>query len=160
MSIQSATDQSTAHQSPAAHQSSTAHRPVDLTGPRATAAFRSIRLLAGGYLAISLAALVVAVALRQHAAEVNSAVWTHGIIVAASAVLTFLVASKAARGSRGAFRRLRIVSGVLVAAIVVVIALPGDFPVWMKAEQGVCGLLMLGVAALANSKHLRALFAR
>ncbi|HEY1919293.1 MAG TPA: hypothetical protein VGH27_27295 [Streptosporangiaceae bacterium] len=158
MSIQSTAPQSATHQS-ATHQP-TAHQPVNLTGARATAAFRTIKLLTGGYLAISLAAVVVIVALRQHPAEVNSTVWTHGIVVAASAVLTFLVTLKAARGSHGAYRRLRIVSVTLVAAIAVTIALPGDFPLWMKAEQGVCGLLMLGVAALASGKHLRSLFAQ
>jgi hypothetical protein len=139
---------------------STTDQAVNLSGPRAASAFRTIKTLAGGYLAISLASVVAIVALRQHAAEVNSAVWTHGIIVAASAVLTFLVALRAARGSRGAFRRLRIISVVLVVAIAVIIALPGDFPLWMKAEQGVCGLLMLWVAVLANGRHLRSLFAR
>jgi hypothetical protein len=138
----------------------TAQHPADLSSPRALSAFRAIKALAGGYLIISLAAVAAIYALRHHPAQVNSAVWTHGIIVAASAVVMFLVALRAARGSRGAFRRLRIISVVLVVAIAVIIALPGDFPLWMKAEQGVCGLLMLGVAVLANGRHLRSLFAR
>jgi peptidoglycan/LPS O-acetylase OafA/YrhL len=146
--------------SPSTTQQSAAGQAVNVSAPRTTSAFRKIKMLAGGYLAISLAAIVAIVVLRHHTAEVNAAVWAHGIIVAASAVLAFLVAQRAARGSRGAFRRLRIISVVLVAAIAVIIALPGDFPVWMKAEQGVCGLLMLGVAALANGNHLRSLFAR
>jgi hypothetical protein len=38
-------------------------------------------------------------------------------------------------------------------------AIPGDFPLWMKLEQGVCGLLLLGVVATVNGKHLRSVFA-
>ncbi len=42
--------------------------------------------------------------------------------------------------------------------MVVIIALPGTFPLWMKIEQGVCGLLLIGVAVLVNGKHLRSSF--
>ena len=97
--------------------------------------------------------------MRHHPAEVNSAVWTHGILVAASALVAFGLAVRAARGSRGAYRRLRIISAVIVVAIAVIIALPGSFPLWMKAEQGVAGLFMIGVAVLVNGSQLRSLFA-
>ena len=50
-------------------------------------------------------------------------------------------------------------SAALVVAIAVIIALPGSFPLWMKAEQGLAGLLMIGVAVLVNRSHLRSLFA-
>jgi hypothetical protein len=127
--------------------------------PSSAAAFRKIKLLVGGYLGISVLAVAAIVLMRHHPAEVNSSVWTHGIVVAASAVVAFNVAVRAARGSRGAYRRLRIMSVVLVAAITVIIALPGSFPLWMKAEQGVADLFMIGVAVLANGSQLRSLFA-
>jgi hypothetical protein len=124
--------------------------------PSSAAAFRKIKLLVGGFSVLAVAAIVL---MRHHPAEVNSSVWTHGIVVAASAVVAFNVAVRAARGSRGAYRRLRIMSVVLVAAITVIIALPGSFPLWMKAEQGVADLFMIGVAVLANGSQLRSLFA-
>jgi hypothetical protein len=127
--------------------------------PRTAAAFHTIKLLAGGYLGISALAVVAIVVLRHHPAEVNSAVWTHGILVAASALAVFGLAVRAAAGSRGAYRRLRIASAVIVVAIAVIIALPGSFPLWMKAEQGVAGLFMIGVAVLVNRSRLRSLFA-
>jgi hypothetical protein len=127
--------------------------------PSSAAAFRKIKLLVGGYLGISVLAVAAIVLMRHHPAEVNSSVWTHGIVVAASAVVAFNVAVRAARGSRGAYRRLRIMSVVLVAAITVIIALPGSFPLWMKAEQSVADLFMIGVAVLANGSQLRSLFA-
>ena len=65
----------------------------------------------------------------------------------------------AGRGSRGAFRRLRIISIVTTVAIVVIVVLPGTFPVWLKVEQSVCGVLMLGVALLANGRTARSRFA-
>jgi len=42
----------------------------------------------------------------------------------------------------------------------VIIALPGTFPLWMKVEQAVCGVLLLGVVAVVNGRVMRASFAR
>jgi hypothetical protein len=131
---------------------------VNVEHPRSAAALRSVQLLVAGYLGISVLTLIAIIALRNHASMVNDAVWTRGTIVVASAVLTFLFARSAARGSRRGYLRLRIVSAVMLVAIVVIISLPGVFPLWMKAEQAVCGLLLLGVALLVNGKHLRSVF--
>ncbi|GCE22105.1 hypothetical protein KDK_59050 [Dictyobacter kobayashii] len=87
------------------------------------------------------------------------AVWIRGTIVAASALLTTLFVVQMARGSGSGYLRLRIVSVIMLVAIVTIIMLPGLFPVWMKVEQGVCGLLLLGVVVVVNSKHLRSTFA-
>ncbi|WP_043263183.1 hypothetical protein [Streptomyces sp. CT34] len=131
----------------------------ELQHPRSQAAFRGMKWLAGGYLGISVLTLVAIVALRNDAAVVNDAVWVRGTIVVASALLTFAFAVRTARGSRGAYRRLRIVSAVMIVAIAAIIVLPGTFPIWMKVEQGVCGLALLGVALLVNGKQLRSAFA-
>ena len=123
--------------------------------PSAEAAFRRLTLLVGGYVAISAMTLVAIFLLRCDAAAVNSAVWTR---VALSALLTVTFTVRAARGSRRAYLRMRIFSAVMLAAIVVIIALPGTFPVWMKIEQGVCGVLLLGVCLIGYGKGLRASF--
>ncbi|HEX9335628.1 MAG TPA: hypothetical protein VF892_07070 [Pseudonocardiaceae bacterium] len=128
-------------------------------GTETRTAFRGIRLLAGGYLGISVLTLAAIVLLRNHTAIVNDAVWVRGTIVVASSVLTLLFTVRAARGSRRAFLRLRILTGVMVVAIAVIIALPGTFPLWMKIEQGVCGLLLLGVVVLVNGRRMRSSFA-
>ncbi|GAA2432567.1 hypothetical protein ACFPFX_28390 [Streptomyces mauvecolor] len=133
--------------------------PERLNHPRSLAAFRGTKLLVGGYLGISVLTLVAIVLLRNDSADVNSAVWVRGTIVVASALVTYLCAIRAARGSRSAYRRLRVITGVMAVAIAAIIALPGAFPVWMKAEQALCGVLLIAVAALVNGKHLRSLFA-
>ena len=132
---------------------------LDLTHPRTAQAFRTIRRLLLAYLAVSVAALVAIVAMRNDAAEVNSAVWTRASIVAVTAAVMLLFAARAAEGSRGAYRRLRIISIITVVVIAVIIASPGTFPLWLKVEQGLCGLIMAGVAVVANRPGLRALFA-
>lgn len=139
----------------------TAQNPVpteDLNHPRSVRGFRYVKFLVSGYLGVSVLTLVAAAVLRGDAAAVNDAVWVRASIVAASALLTFVFATRVARGSRAAYRRLRIISGVMVVAVVVIIALPGTFPLWMRIEQGVCGLLLLGVVGLVNGRTLRPLF--
>jgi cytochrome bd-type quinol oxidase subunit 2 len=133
--------------------------PVELTHPRTVRAFRTVRRLLLAYLAVSVAAMLAIVAMRDDAAEVNPAAWTRAIIVVVTAVALLLFCAGAARGSRGAYRRLRIIAGITPVAIAVIIALPGTFPLWLKVEQGVCGLIMAGVVVVANGRQLRTLFA-
>jgi hypothetical protein len=126
---------------------------------RTVAAFRSVRRLAGAYVAISVLTLVAIVLMRHDAALVNPAVWIRASIVAASSMLMAAFVRAAARGSARAYLRLRLVSAIMVVAIVVIVSLPGTFPVWLKIEQGVCGLILIGVVAIVNGPHLRSLFA-
>ena len=53
--------------------------------PSTVTEFRNIRLLALGYLGMSMLSIFATVVLRNHASEVDSAVWTRGVIVALSA---------------------------------------------------------------------------
>jgi hypothetical protein len=82
-----------------------------------------------------------------------------GTIVVAHALINLLFAAWMSRGSRVAYRLLRLSSAGMVVAIAVIIAIPGDFPVWFKIEQGLCGLLLLGVVIAAFSKPVRSVFA-
>jgi len=125
---------------------------------RAAAALRGVRVLVVAYLGVSVLTLAGIIALRNDSAAVNDAAWVRGVIVVASAALTFSFAHRAAKGSRKAFLRLRIASAIMLVAIVVIVVLPGTFPLWMKFEQGICGLLLLGVTLIVNGKHLRSVF--
>jgi O-antigen/teichoic acid export membrane protein len=120
-----------------------------------TRSFRRARLLLALYLGLSVATVLALVPLSHRAGMVNPAVWVRGTIVAASAALMIVFAARAARGSRRALLRLRIISAIVLVAIVVIVALPGTFPVWFKSEQATCGLLLAGVVALINSRAVR-----
>ena len=76
---------------------------------------------------------------------VNSQAWVRGIIVAATSVLTFVFANRAAKGSQRALLRLRIaVAVILIAIVAVLFFLP--LPLWMIIEQAACGALLLATA--------------
>jgi hypothetical protein len=130
-----------------------------LNSQRLRTAMAGVRLLVGGYVVLSVLTLVAIILLRDNTSAVNAAVWTRGTIVVASALLTAAFTARAARGSRRGFLRLRIASAIMVVAIAAIISVPGTFPVWMKIEQGVCGLALVGVVLLVNGKRLRSLFA-
>jgi hypothetical protein len=105
---------------------------------------------------LTLAAIVV---LRNHPDLVTDAVWVRATIVVLSSLLTLLFTRQAANGSRRGYLRLRLVSAIMLVAIAVIVALPGAFPVWLRLEQAVCGLLLLGVVIDINSSGVRAAFA-
>lgn len=131
-----------------------------LRHPRSQSAFRIMKILVGCYLGVSIATLIAIIVLRNDASIVTPSVWIRGTIVAATSLLMFGFAVRTAKGSGRAFLRLRLVSAIMVVAIVVIIVLPGTFPTWMKIEQAVCGLILLGVVSVVNGKHLRSLFTR
>ncbi|MWA01711.1 hypothetical protein F8568_015270 [Actinomadura sp. LD22] len=79
----------------------------DLHHPRNLRAFREMKLLTGGYLALSWLTMGAIYLLRDHPSMVNDNAWVRGGIVALASVLSVALARRAARGSRGAFRRLR-----------------------------------------------------
>lgn len=128
--------------------------------PRRPAAFRAVKLLLGSYLGISALTLVAAILLRGNAAIAPIAVLVRGTIVVGHALLTLFFAVRMSRGAHVGYILLRISSIVMVVAIVVIIAIPGDFPLWFKIEQGCCGLLLLGAALVTFTKPVRSVFAR
>jgi hypothetical protein len=132
---------------------------LGLDHPRIRTAFRSVKMLVGCYLGISVLTLAAVVLLRDDAAVVNDTVWIRGILVVVSALVMTALTARTARGSSRAYIRLRIASALMVVAIAVLVAIPGMLPPWMKIEQSVCGLALLGVVAVVNGKQLRSLFA-
>lgn len=129
------------------------------TETRTDGAFRKIKLLVGSYATISIVTMIAVVLLRNHNSIVTPAVWIRGTIVAFTSVLMLGFVRSASRGSGRGYLRLRIASAIMVVAIAVIILIPGAFPLWMKIEQGACGILLLGVVALANGARLRSAFA-
>lgn len=113
-----------------------------------------VKLLAA-FLVISVCTVVAVVLMRRDPALVTAAVWVRTPLVAASAGVLLLFARRAAAGHRGSFRRLRIISLVVLAAIIVVVAWPGAFPVWLRVEQAVCGVFMLSVVIRTNLHVVR-----
>ncbi|QTZ93541.1 hypothetical protein [Streptomyces auratus] len=131
----------------------------DLRHPSVRQAFRSTELLVGCYAALSALTLVPIILLRHHPDLVTDAVWVRASIVVATSLLMVSFAVRTSRGHSRSYLRLRLASGIMLAAIAVILAMPGAFPLWLKAEQGVCGVLLLGVVVIVNGTRMRSAFA-
>ena len=110
--------------------------------------FRTVTWLVGAYAVLSILT-VIAIAILSGVAPdlVSPQAWVRGIIIAATSILTFAFARRAAHGSPRALLRLRIVVAILLVAVVAVLFfLP--LPVWMVVEQAVCGALLLATAII------------
>jgi hypothetical protein len=130
-----------------------------LNHPRSLRAFRLVKLLVSGYVAVSVLTLVAVYLLRDDAGLVTDTVWVRGGIVALASLLMLAFAAGTVRGRRRAYLRLRIASALMVVSVAVLVALPGFLPTWMRIEQTVCGLLLVCVVTIVNGRHLRSLFA-
>jgi len=131
-----------------------------LTHPRTLRAFRNVKLLIIAYFAIATIALIATYLMRNDSAEVNANVWGRCVSVVLSSAVLYVFAVLASRGVRWAYRRLRVVSIFVPIAIVYIIVAPGLYPLWMKLEQGVCGIIVIALALVINGRHLRSLFSR
>jgi hypothetical protein len=115
--------------------------------PTATG-FRTVKWLVGAYVVLS--ALTVAAIVTFSAVAprlVNPEAQVRGVIVAVTSVLTFVFASRAARGNPRALLRLRIVVAVIVIAVIAVLFVV-PLPSWMVVEQAVCGVLLAATAVV------------
>jgi hypothetical protein len=128
----------------------------------ASAARQSLRpvvALVAVYLGLSALTIVAALVFGSDPSLVNTAVWIRGSIVLVTAALMLRFAIGARSGNARHYLRLRLASAIMVVAIVVILfAIPGDFPLWMRIEQATCGAILVAVVILANRKRVRLAF--
>lgn len=101
--------------------------------------------LAAMHVGLSLAAVVILIVGQAGEDTPSTSAWVHGVIVAATAFLLLSFAIRASRGGPAGLRRLRISSSVLGIALVVVVLIPGAFPVWMRILEAASAVCVLGV---------------
>lgn len=127
-------------------------------GAARRAYFRPALLLLTAFLLVSVAMLAALAVLTAGGSSQEVAIWVRCSFVLASSILLLLFALGASRGSRSSWVRLRIVAPIVVVAVVVIVAIPGFLPDWVRVEQALCGVLVLPVAILANLPRARALY--
>ncbi|MGA0567710.1 hypothetical protein ACO2Q7_10275 [Rathayibacter sp. KR2-224] len=129
----------------------------DLTVLR-RAAFRPVLALLTVLLVLSAAMIAFIAVLAVFGVGVDAAVWIRGSFVLASAIVLLLIARVAAKGSRAALVRLRIIMPIVLAAVIVIVSIPGLLPDWARLEQAVCGALVLPAVILIYLPRLSALY--
>jgi hypothetical protein len=112
------------------------------------AAFRPVFAFITAFLVLSAAMIAFVAVLAVFGVGVDSAVWIRGSFVVASGIVLLAIARVAARGSRSALIRLRIIMPVVIIALIVIVSIPGLLPDWARVEQAVCGALLLPAAVM------------
>ena len=131
-----------------------------LNRPNGFEAIGKAKNYVAAYGALSVAVLVVVVALSVSGREVTSFMWGRTGGMFASAVVTYWLTVLAARGARWAYVRVRVISVVVPVAVIAVVSIPGALPPWFVGMQ-IAGALALAPAAfVANRSGLRAAFAK
>jgi hypothetical protein len=138
---------------------STATRPDDAEVQRRLTLVKRLWLACG---LVSVAGLAVATVLTLiDPVDVTWVVWLRGGVVTVASVILMAVTGAAARGSRGAYVRLRWISILAPIGIVVILLAPdAGYPLWMKVEQAIVGVLILTMAIQLNSRAVRNAFPR
>lgn len=108
-------------------------------------------------LAFCFAVALVAFRLRD---SVPVAVWVRVTAMFVVALLVLFFTTHMYRGKRWAYIRVKwfAIGGTI--GFVLVAALPGPFPVWMRAEHAVQALVFAAMAWLVTRPRMRAFFAK
>ncbi|MFF8309511.1 hypothetical protein [Streptomyces lydicus] len=126
--------------------------------PATRRAFRTVKILAAAYGALSAAVLLTVAVLASTGHTVTSFLWGRSGGILAGAAVVYWMTVLASRGTRWAYLRVRILSVVMPLAIVTVDMIPGVCPLWFALAQATCALPLAAVAFLSNGPGLRAAF--
>ncbi len=111
-------------------------------------------------LVVGTSAIVVVVILTLGGEPVAWAVWFRGLVVLGITVTLFYFVWRAGAGYYWAYSRLRLFSVIFPIVTLSIAIIPGFFPFWMIAQQVVFSVLLMGVAGVLQTAHMREVFAK
>lgn len=120
--------------------------------------FGTVKRLVAAYGALGAAVLITVAVLAATGHPVTSFLWGRSGGVLASAAVIYWMTVLAARGTRWAFLRVRILSVLMPIAIVGVDLIPGICPPWFALIQAASALPLAAAAFVSNGSRLRAAF--
>ncbi|WP_310725263.1 hypothetical protein [Streptomyces sp. N2A] len=126
--------------------------------PRIRRDFDTVKRLVAAYGALSAAVLITVAVLATTGHPVTSFMWGRSGGVLASAAVIYWMTVLAARGTRWAYVRVRILSVLMPIVIVGVDLIPGICPPWFALIQAASALPLAAAAFVSNGSRLRAAF--
>lgn len=121
-------------------------------------AFRILRWLLLLETLVGITAIAIAVVLTSHGVGVSWAVWFRATVVLMITLSLYVFAWRAQLGYYWAFARMKLFSRIFPVVTIVVALIPGLYPEWMVVEQLIFSGLMVAIAILLSTPHLRETF--
>ncbi|MBB1158955.1 MULTISPECIES: hypothetical protein [Amycolatopsis] len=112
------------------------------TGTAAQRPFGLVKGFVVAYGAMGAAVFGTIVALAAADGPASGFMWTRSALVPVSAAIMYWLVTLAARGSRRAYERARLISVVAPIALVGVDLIPGACPLWFLLLQSACAVLL------------------
>jgi len=109
-------------------------------------------------LVIGAGAVAVALDLFHRGETVPPVAWMRGVVVLGMTVTLFYFLWRARLGYYWGYSRLRLFSKIFPVVTLLLAAIPGLFPAWMVTEQILFSVVLIGVAGVLDSEHMRAAF--
>jgi len=109
---------------------------------------------------LDVAAVLLAVVRTEMGASLSWIVWTRLVMISLLTASLYYFVWRAQRGWWWAYSRLRLFSVIFPVVAVASCFIPGLYPTWMIIEQVVLAVILLVVATLLNSRHLRAAYVK
>ncbi len=134
--------------------------PEHTDHPRTSRALRAVAIGIGAAFALDLVAVVVALATSGTGAQVSGVVWVRLVMISLLTASLFYFVWRAARGWWWAYSRLRLFTVIFPVVAVGTCLVPGLYPTWMIVEQVALAVVLLGVAGVLNSRHMREAYAK
>ncbi|MEU8319682.1 hypothetical protein AB0C33_15045 [Nonomuraea sp. NPDC048881] len=110
--------------------------------------------LANAAAGLGVALFVLTMAVAALGAAPGATVWNRAGGVLAGSLICLAMIKKAQAGSRGAYTRVRWITAVAGAAMMVTAVIAGSFPLWFRAEQAVHALVIGALACALNAPAL------
>ncbi len=98
--------------------------------------------------------------MRDHGGSVSGIVWYRLVVIFGLTATLFYFVWRAGRGFYWAYSRLRLFSMVFPVVALASSAVPGLYPSWMIVEQILFSVVLLAIAVVLSSAHMRAVFAK
>lgn len=109
---------------------------------------------------LDVAAVLLAVVRTEMGAQLSWIVWTRLVMISLLTASLYYFVWRAQRGWWWAYSRMRVFSIIFPVVAVGTCLIPGLYPTWMIVEQVVLAGILVVVARLLNSRHLRAAYVK
>lgn len=123
--------------------------------PRTRRAFAWVQWILAAEVLVGFSAIAIALVFEMRGTPVGFAVWFRGIVVLLMTLTLFFFAWRARGGYYWGYQRLRLFSQIFPFITLAVATIPGLYPYWMVIEQIIFAALMIGIADVLTSDHMR-----